>query len=246
MTTLISAPIAGFKQYSLGDWFDWIMNQDDTDVKVCLATNGRDSLLLKAELEKIQLVHKTHVPIQLIVVDLPHSEKNTIIQNITYARELCRRTAKKENCEHLLFLDTDTIPLNLSTIQILKATGFNAVSGLYFYKNSKEPVAIDEDTGTNFNLEKLKEAYEKRQTIPAWGFGFGCFLMHKEVFSKYAFDYDLFGENKTDDFGYIELLHRNGVKTWLHPYITCKHLTSNDNFHKLNEATQILINKEEN
>lgn len=246
MTTLISAPIAGFKQYSLGDWIAWIENQEDPDIKVCLTTNGRDSLTLKAELEKIKITHKTGKEIPLIVVDLPHSEKNTIIQNITYARELCRRTAKKENCEYLLFLDTDTIPYNLNTIQILKSTGKEAVSGLYFYKNSKEPVAIDEDTGTNFNLNKLEEAYTERKTIPAWGFGFGCFLMHKNVFSKYEFDYELFGECRTDDFGYIELLHRNGVKTWIHPYIMCKHLASNDNFHKLNEATEILINKEEN
>jgi GT2 family glycosyltransferase len=159
---------------------------------------------------------------------LPNSDNITVIQKITYAREEIRSYATANNYDYIFFLDTDTIPCYFDTIQRLIDTQRDVVSGLYFYKNSKTTVAIDKDTNTNVTIEKCQKAVEEKLDIEVWGFGFGCLLLKKEVFNKIMFDYDLFGEDYTDDFGYCHALEERGIIRYLDPSIICKHLEDKD------------------
>jgi len=242
---LISAPIAGFKQYSINEWLNWIANQDYENISICLCTNGKNSKELYKLCSQIKVTHKNGKHVPLILLDLPNSEQLTPIQNITFSRELIRREAKRLNYDYLFYLDTDTIPINTNTIQTLIDQNKEIISGLYFYKNTHQAVALDEDTGTNFSEEKLKNAYEKNTPIKAWGFGFGCLLIHKNIYQKHAFDYNLFGENKSDDFGYCELLHQNKIQLWLHPKAICTHLSNPERRTKFNEMITIEKNEKE-
>ena len=218
MKVLIAAPVGGFKQYSVMDWFNWISTQTQPDCDVCVCVNGKDTSTI-AQMFKDTTINEKPI----IVLELPQKELTTI-QNITYSREMIRRYAVDNNYDYIFFLDTDTIPAHHYAIKRLMRPRLDCVSGLYFYKNTKQPVIIDKDTHTNIRLDKCSEAVDKEELIEVWGFGFGCLLLSRKAFEKNAFDYELFGEERTDDFGYCHVLEQAGIKRWFDPFVICKHL----------------------
>jgi len=220
---LICAPIGGLKQYSINTWFKWISLQDYENFDVAVCTNGKGSKELTDLCNQVEINNK-----KLIVMELSNSDDLSTIKKITHAREKLRRYAVEHGYDYLFFLDTDTIPAHRNIIQRLINWNKSVVSGLYFYKSSKVTVAIDKDTNTNVTIDKCDEAVKRRELIEVWGFGFGCLLLSREVFSSVIFDYDLFGENFTDDFGYCHALEQKGIKRWLDPYVICKHLEDPD------------------
>jgi len=227
---LIAAPIGGQKQYSINLWFDWIAKQSYPKelIKPCICVNGEGFRELGEKVRQVEISYPDGFKHVVEVLELPDSNNLTTIQKITYARETIRRFAVKEGYDYILFLDTDTIPANKDAIQQLIKWDKEAISGLYFYKNSKQPVVIDAETHTNISLEKCETAVKENKIIEVWGFGFGCLLLSRRAFEKNAFDYDLFGEERTDDFGYCHVLEQNGVLRYLDPFILCKHFDDPD------------------
>lgn len=239
MPVLIAAPIGGKKQYSINLWLEWIANQDYPHYNICLCTNGEGKEELNEKIKQIEIIDKHGQQKRVISLSLPKSETLTTIQRITYSREMIRRYALEQGYHYIFFLDTDTIPANKDAIERLMIHRRPCISGLYFYKNSKVAVVIDLETGTNINIEKCKEAVEKGEIIEVWGFGFGCLLLSKEAF-KYPFDYNLFGEERTDDFGYCEVLDQNQIKRYLDPFVLCKHFSDRpEALHKINDMILI-------
>ena len=230
---LISAPIGGHKQYSINTWFQWIANQDYQNFEVCLCANGdvRKSILEK--IKQVEIKTKFGKIKQIVGLELPKSDDLSIIQKITYSRETIRRYAVKNRFDAIFWLDTDTIPANKDAIKKLLDHDLESISGLYFYKESKVPVAIDADTHTNFNLDKIEKAVDAGVVLPTWGTGYGC-QMHTGRAMITAFDYDLFGEERTDDFGHCHALEQAGIFRWLDPVILCKHLGEKDSLTKIN------------
>lgn len=225
MKILIAAPIGGQKQYSINLWFDWIARQSYPKelVTPCICVNGAGYKELVDKVRQVEISYPDGYKQAVEVLELPDSNNLTTIQKITYAREKIRRFAVEKGFDYILFLDTDTIPANKDAIQQLMKWNKDAVSGLYFYKNSKQPVVIDAETHTNITLEKCETAVKENKLIEVWGFGFGCLLLSTNAFSKNAFDYDLFGEERTDDFGYCHVLEQSGIPRFLDPFVLCKH-----------------------
>jgi hypothetical protein len=174
-------------------------------------------------------------------MQLENDENLTTIQRITYSREKIRRLAVKQEFDYLFFLDTDTIPVYYNAItQILSRPELknSAISGLYFYKNSRQTVAIDLKTKTNLALHKIQKAHEHKELIEVWGFGFGCLMLSKNIFKENPFDYEKFKEHYTDDFGYCQILEDNNIQRFIDPLVLCRHFGT-INFQKLSELTKI-------
>ena len=222
---LIAAPIAGAKQYSMGDWLEWIARQnypiDSFDV--CLCANGESAKDLLKQINESEIEYPNHTK-KIIGLELKNSNELTIIQKITYAREMIRRYAVENEFDYIFFLDTDTIPLNLDAIQELINQEKDVVSGVYFYKSSKVPVIIDIETSTNVSIEKLAKSFGESSSIECWGFGFGCLLLSRKAFESAEFDYNLFKEERTDDFGYCEVLSQLGIRRYYYGRVVCIHL----------------------
>lgn len=221
---LIAAPIGGQKQYSINTWFEWIANQDYEDFDICICVNGKASKELLEKLEQVEITHKTAGLKKIISLELVNSDELSVIQKITYSREKIRRFAVKNGYDYIFFLDTDTIPARTNIIEKLISWNVSIVSGVYFYKGTAQPVIIDKYTHTNISLDVLEKAATKKELIEVWGFGFGCLLLRRDSFEENSFDYDLFGEERTDDFGYCHVLEQKGLKRMLDADILCKHL----------------------
>ena len=222
---LIAAPIGGKKQYSINLWFDWIAEQifPKNQFDVCICVNGVDGDALIEKIKEVNITYPDGSMKQIKGLQLPKSLNMSVIQKITYSREMIRRYAVKQGYDYIFFLDTDTIPYSKDTIQRLLSQEKDVISGLYFYKNSKQPVVIDSITHTNIALDKCEKMVKDNEICEVWGFGFGCLLLSRRAFETNAFDYDLFGEERTDDFGYCHVLEQQGIRRWFDPLVICKH-----------------------
>jgi hypothetical protein len=220
---LIAAPIAGEKQYSMGIWLDWISKQTYSNYEVCLCVNGkfRTELAEKlAQTEIFDIHNQLKIP---IVLEMPNSDNTTIIQNLCYAREIILDYALNSGYDYIFFMDTDTIPHFRDAIQLLLDQNKDFISGLYFYKNSRVPIAISKDTSKNFSLKELKELVDNKRVVETWGVGYGCALLSKKCFSI-PINYEEFKETKSDDFAHCDNLTAAGITLYFFPYVSCMHL----------------------
>lgn len=223
---LIAAPISGHKQYSINEWFNFIANQEYKNYDFALCVNGKDQEQLVSMLKEVEItdVHsQTKKPIVLCNI-LKEGVETNILQNITHARETLRRYAEKNDYDYILFLDTDTIPIQLNAIEMLISTGKTAVSGVYFYKKSTVPVMVSCESKTNFTLKELEDAANNHRLLPTEIFGLGCALIYKSVFKKIPFSYSVFGKEIGDDYGYCFAMSEEGINRYTEPKLLCKHL----------------------
>ena len=230
---LIAAPVGGKKLYSMDMWSEWIRVQSHENYDVCLCMNGSSRETLTPQIEKYL------INIPYVILYLKDSDRMTTIQKITFSREAIRRYAIEKKYDYIFFLDTDTIPAYKDTIERLMSWEKDFVSGLYFYKNSKVAVAIDEKTNTNVAFDKIEEAVLLNNLIKIWGCGFGCLLLSKKLFIKCEFDYSLFGEERTDDFGYCHLIDSKQIPRYLDPLILCKHIGEKEYIPVLNNYIRL-------
>lgn len=221
---LISAPIGGLKQYSINDWFNWIANQTYDNYEICICTNGKEQDILIEKLNQVEITDIHGQVKKIKVLSLKESDELSVIQKITYSREKIRRYAVENEFDYIFFLDTDTIPTIKDAIERLMSWNVDCVSGLYFYKESRVAVVIDEETGTNISLDKIEHLFENNLLYSVWGFGFGVLLLSRDAF-KFPFDYDLFGEERSDDFGYCHVLEANKVVRYFDARVICQHLS---------------------
>jgi hypothetical protein len=223
---LIAAPISGHKQYSINEWFKWIGNQRHKNYDFALCVNGRGQQQLISKLKQVEIldVH-SQIKIPIILWNIPRKEVITnILQNITHARESLRRYAEKNNYDYIFFLDTDTIPFDLNTIDKLIESNKEAISGVYFYKKTSVPVMVSTVSKTNFTLKELEDAVNSNSLLETEIFGLGCALISRSVFTKIPFSYSVFGKEIGDDYGYCFAMSEEGIKRYTDPKLLCQHL----------------------
>jgi hypothetical protein len=222
---LIAAPIGAGKEYSINAWFDWISTQNHDDVRVAMCVNGRS----KEDVDsKVAMLEEVEINGDGLYVLRDDNYTATVQEKLHTSRELIRQFAERENFDYILWLDTDTIPSFKNGLQKLLSWNVPVVSGVYFYKKTKTPVAMSKESGMNISVEELQAASEKRELIDTWGVGFGCLLMHKLAFTAAKFDYSKHGERISEDFMYCEELKAAGFKIFLDPWVICRHYSKED------------------
>jgi len=223
---LIAAPISGHKQYSINQWFDWIANQRHTNYEFALCVNGENQAKLVSMLKKVS-VQDVHEQIKKPVILWNTNKKGiktTFLHNIVHARETLRQYAIDNGFDKIFWLDTDTIPKNLQSIEILAKSNLDAISGLYFYKKTTKPVAVSKSTGTNFTIKEIEDAINDRKLLEAGLFGLGCALIDRKVFLKVPFEYSEFGTEVSDDYGFCYAMDKLKIPRYVNPAIFCYHL----------------------
>ncbi len=232
---LICAPIGMVNEPSINLWFEWISNQDHKNYEFALCCNGAQKYKIFSKLKQVEIfdIHgQTKKP---IIEMLFKDKKLTVIQKITYARELLRRKAIQLKCDAIFFMDLDTIPLSKNALTRLLNHDKDSITGLYHYKNSQVALIIDNDTKTNMTKELIEKLVFENQITTIIGSGYGC-VLHQRVALMTPFDFDLFGGCNTDDFGHCHALLEAGVKLWFDPFVLCKHYCFTDPLDKFKKG----------
>ena len=211
----IAAPFGvPMKMYSFDLWMDYV-NKNYPENPIIIVLNG-NSLKDVVE-EKTKLSKKIKDPrVKIFILD--GCENMILEQKLAESRNACVHIAKVMNCDYIFWLDSDTIPYIRDPIERLLSHKKQIVSGLYNYKGTRQPVACGMD-GTNFTFEQMKGAVIQDKILEATGFGFGCVLMHKELF-EIKFDYS---KTSSEDIYFCEQARKLGFKLWFDPVVFCHH-----------------------
>ena len=223
---LICAPIGDSKEYSINEWLQWIADQPYKNYDVAMCVNGKSEESINKKCDMLKEVLINDRPITILKI--PYDQYHTTKHRLAYAREKLRVYALENGYDYLLWLDTDTIPLIMDAIQLLLDQHKDVISGLYFYKGTKQSVIIDEKTLTNIQFDRLKELVASGEAIKVWGFGFGILLMNRSALEKFSFDYKYRYEDWSEDFIACELLEKANVDRWFLARVICKHYHSKD------------------
>lgn len=178
---LIAAPICEGKIYSINNWLEWIARQQYTDFDYCLCTESTSEEFIN-KLSQIEIINSGNIKKPIILINEEIIKIDNPIQKICNARETIRLYALENGYSHILFLDSDVVPIYMDTIQKLLDTNLDCVSGLYCYKNSYVPVAVSRKRGTNPTITDMEEANKKNQLIDCLVIGLGCALISRRVF----------------------------------------------------------------
>jgi hypothetical protein len=226
---LICCPVSSLKQYSFNIWLEFLANQDYKDFDYAVCCNGKDKEKLCELMDKVYIKNiNWKEKKKLKVLNLLYDEKLSMMERITFSREVLRRYANENNYKGLLWLDSDTIPVNLNAVSLLVKSKKEAVSGVYFYKNSSVPIVIGKKTGTNIKLDYLKDMYEDKKIFEILACGYGC-IYHTKRALNVAFDFSKMKYGKNDDIGHCQLLTKNKIKIYCNPLVFCKHIRQNSN-----------------
>jgi hypothetical protein len=223
---LICCPVGDGKEYSVNEWFAWISKQthDNFDIAVCVNGFSQESINKKIDLlRQVEINDK-----KIIVLDLPFNDYHTVKHKLAFSREILRLYALENDYDYIFWLDSDTIPYMLDAIPMLMSQNKDFISGLYFYKGTRQPVIIDADSHTNMEFSKIKDLVNTGEVVQIWGSGYGCLLMHRNAFSKASFDYKHKYESWSEDFIHCELLENAGVERWFYARVICKHYHKKD------------------
>lgn len=228
---LIAAPISKNKMYSFNKYLEWIKKQNYPNIEVALITNGEGKHELRTNVGTLLAINN----IKGFVTYLSDDQEKTFKQKMHEAREELLKYAKIKDYTHILWLDTDTIPPSSDAIRKLLRWNKPIVSGLYFYKESTSPLAIDLQGCRNIKLEPLRDAAEHNELIEVRAVGLGCCLVHFSVFDV-GFDYakglrNIDGELKEyygEDFLWCDAQREKGRSIYLDSQILCKHYSERD------------------
>lgn len=222
---LIACPLGGKKQYSINTWLNWIANQTFPNYEVALCINGE---ALDELVEKMRQVSWRDIHGQEKKPVIMYQEDKVILtqsKRMVFARESIRQYAVKDKSfTHILWLDSDTIPLLRDAIPRLLSHGKSFVSGVYFYKGSAVPVMVDRDTGTNFTVDKLAALHTAKQLGNAVITGFGICLNDRAVFESCEFNFDRFGTEVGDDYGWCYQCENLHIPRFLDPVVVANHM----------------------
>lgn len=228
---LVAAPVSKNKMYSFKKYLEWIKKQNYPHIEVALITNGEGKHELRTEIGHLLAINE----IKGFVTYLSDDQEKTFKQKMHEARQELLKYAKIKDYTHLLWLDTDTIPPTTDLIRRLLRWNKRIVSGLYFYKESTSPLAIDLQGCRNIKLEPLRDAAENNELLEVRAVGLGCCLVHFSVFDV-GFNYaeglrKIDGELKEyygEDFLWCDAQRKQGRKIYLDPSMLCKHYSERD------------------
>jgi len=166
--------------------------------------------------------------------------------SIDKARQMLVEVARKENCTHLFFLDTDIIPCILKDNQFIPFPevinemikyNYPVVSAIYLSKRDFKP-AIYEHTPNNnlpFKIKDIDFEEIKNKTFFVDGIGLGCCLIDMKVFDMLEkngfypfFEYVTDYKNKieySEDLDFCLKLLKCGIKIMCVP-IYAKHIAT--------------------
>lgn len=236
MKVLIAAPICENKNYSINDWLMTVAKimrrNPSTTIDFCFGVNN-SSQEYEDKLKTIELtpfgprIIKRPIVLRLNQSKLPEY-KESIPIIIGRQREQLRKHAVENDYDWMLWLDTDIIP----PIDILErglTHGKPFISGVYTYKGTDSVVATwvvdkEKDLCSNVPFNKVIERGLKDEIIQIRGCGFGCVLLHKNVFTKIPFEWNLTSE-QSEDIRYCQRCNEAGVEIWLDPKLMCLHLS---------------------
>jgi len=232
MTILIAAPIGDGKEYSINEFFDYVVNQDLSDVEIALCVNGKSDASIRkkiAMLKMVELTHKSGSKIPLNILKLNYKESYSLNERLIYSRESIRQYAIefKDYFSHIYWMDTDTIPNRSQDIKVLLDAKKDFISGVYFYKASRQPVIISLG-GVNVTLEKLSEQHSKKEVFKIWGCGYGALLMSRKVFETCEFEWSVHKDDWSDDFAHCEVVEKKGFNRWCSAEVVCRHYRKED------------------
>ena len=237
MKILIAAPYAPSKEDTLNEWMEYINSiQSEHDLSVMIVLNNCDVPNFYAKELKLKVGLQDKYP--LIIKRMIETEDMGVLQRIAYAREQIRLYAIEFKFDAIFWLDTDTIPHDPKTIDILEQCGAQYISGVYFFKNSGSPVIVDYDTGSYMTQEKLIRLFEKQELGKAAITGLGCVLQLRDNFVKFTFRYEDFGTEVGEDYGLCYQLHNAEIPRYVHPVMLCKHIGLADVKEKLEKEKQ--------
>lgn len=239
---LIACPLGDGKEYSINEWFEYIARQTHKNFDICVCVNGRSEQSIRKKVALLEMVEITLEGTDQVkkidVIRLPYNPYDTVKQRLFRSREKIRQYATNRDYDYIMWLDSDTIPLRLDAIERLVDHKVDAVSGLYFYKETQVPVLIDPDTKTNPSIKKMELWAEKNELAEVWGWGFGVALISRKVFEKTPFDYEKRREDWTEDFAYCELMEEANIKRYFDPHAICKHYHKKEFTVQDNDDTQ--------
>lgn len=224
---LIAAPMGSLKDYSIGLWFEYIINQNHANYEVAVCCNNKDKHELASKFNETSWtdVHGQHKKPVVFIVDDDYDI--TLIQRLTYSREKLRQYAIDNNFDAVLWLDSDTIPPSKDAIQRLLSWDKEAVSGLYHYKKSYQPVIVSRETNSNASWEEVKHSVYQNKLHRISGCGFGCFLVKGRAL-RVPFDYYRKEETYSEDLSWNEEAENRGIEQWMDPVVLCKHFGKDD------------------
>ncbi len=145
---------------------------------------------------------------------------------IDYNRNVIARDAiKNYDPDYLFWVDGDMV-LECDTIERLMRHDKDIVSGVYFKKESFEPVMFSKQG--NLYTPVLK--WPSAGIFKVDAVGMGCCLIKAEVFRKVPppwFKYEV-ESNKGEDIYFCEKVRAAGFDIWVDPEVTPRHLGTSD------------------
>jgi len=156
----------------------------------------------------------------------PKNKQNQ--QYIADSMEVIRHKAIQGNYDILVVLETDIIPPR-DFIERLLLHQKNVVSGAYFIgqgENSHlmlQQIEVGNGFRNTTNITGGKDIlFANNKLHQVYAAGLGCILIHREVFSKFAFRYEKGANAHPDSFFAVDL-HRAGVPQYLDASFICEH-----------------------
>lgn len=221
----IAAPFGvPMKMYSFDLWLNFI-NKNYPENPVIIVLNGKSSKDVVEEYLKLQKKYDgdKYENDRIKILMLDNCENMILEQKLAESRNACVHIAKVIGCDYIFWLDSDTIPYISDPIERLLSHKKQIVSGLYNYKGTRQPVVMNMQ-GFNFTFEQMKFAVINDKLLEASGFGFGCVLMHKDLF-EIKFDYS---KTASEDIYFCEQARKQGFKLWFDPVVFCHHYTEEE------------------
>jgi len=154
-------------------------------------------------------------------------QNSTIVDK---ARNELVRMAKKDNCDYIFFIDSDTI-IPSGALDTLLAMDKDIASGLYFGKGKPYlPVARIKEGDKHGFLED----FEFNEIMEVQGVGMGCCLINMKVFEGMEFPYfklewrekDGIKYQIAEDLYFCDEAVKLGYKVFLNTGIVCDHFGS--------------------
>ena len=236
---LVAAPVFDGMKYCIRQFLDSMRSLTYTNYKILIVDNSRSNNFFE-ELKK--------EPSVMLIKDPTAEEQN--IKRLVNSRNIILDYALENNYDHILMMDSDTIPPN-NIIEELLSQNKEIVSGLYYnYFNSSGqikllPVAWKSVTEQEFEEMKkqirfpqmiksnkdlrrhlTKEEANSNQLIEVIQTSAGCMLISRRAFKKIR--YGILpvpeGVHTSDDVYFSEKAQESGFKIYCCTKLKCSHL----------------------
>lgn len=145
------------------------------------------------------------------------------------ARNMIVKTAIEGGYDYTLMVDSDIV-LPPDTLKIFLSDPCPIIMGLYPKKRTanSETTLVKPDAKDN-NNRYFYHTLPKEQRFPIRAGGFGCVLIHKDVFKHLSYPYFLFEVHKygtflSEDYYFCKKAREAGYTIWADSRVRCGHV----------------------